>query len=148
MINGMMVCVVLPAYNASRTLERTIAEIPSDIVDNIILVDDASSDGTTELAERLGLFTVRHQTNKGYGGNQKTCYRLALECGADIVIMLHPDYQYTPKLIGAMAWLVASDEFDVVLGSRILGVGALKGGMPLYKYVANRALTFIENMLL
>jgi len=147
MINGMMVCVVLPAYNASRTLERTIAEIPSDIVDNIILVDDASSDGTTELAERLGLFTVRHQTNKGYGGNQKTCYRLALECGADIVIMLHPDYQYTPKLLLPMAAMLASGFFDVVLGSRILGVGALAGGMPRYKYISNRLLTALQNLL-
>jgi glycosyltransferase involved in cell wall biosynthesis len=140
--------VVLPAYNAAATLERTIAEIPTEIVDDLLLVDDASRDETVALACRLGLPHVVHPKNRGYGGNQKTCYAEALGRGADIVVMLHPDYQYTPKLIGAMAWLVASDEFDVVLGSRILGRGALAGGMPLYKYVSNRALTAVENVLL
>jgi glycosyltransferase involved in cell wall biosynthesis len=140
--------VVLPAYNAAATLERTIAEIPGEIVDDLLLVDDASKDATVEVATRLGLPHVVHPRNRGYGGNQKTCYTEALRRGADIVIMLHPDYQYTPKLIGAMAWLVASDEFDVVLGSRILGTGALAGGMPLYKYIANRFLTAAENVLL
>jgi glycosyltransferase involved in cell wall biosynthesis len=142
------VMVVLPAYNAASTLERTIAEIPGEIVDDLLLVDDASKDETVEVAARLGLPHVAHPRNRGYGGNQKTCYTEALRRGADIVVMLHPDYQYTPKLIGAMAWLVASDEFDVVLGSRILGKGALAGGMPLYKYVSNRFLTAAENVLL
>lgn len=148
MINGARVVVVLPAYNAERTLERTIADVPPGVVDHFLLVDDASSDGTVAEASRLGLTCVVHEQNRGYGGNQKTCYTEALRLGADIVIMLHPDYQYTPKLIGAMAWLVASGEFDVVLGSRILGTGALKGGMPRYKYVANRFLTFVENIML
>ena len=148
MINNKRVMVVLPAYNAAATLERTIAEIPGEIVDDLLLVDDASRDETVEVAARLGLPHVVHPRNRGYGGNQKTCYTEALRRGADIVIMLHPDYQYTPKLIGAMAWLVASDEFDVVLGSRILGTGALAGGMPLYKYIANRFLTAAENVLL
>ncbi len=148
MVNGKRVMVVLPAYNAARTLERTVAEIPPGIVDDVFLVDDASHDDTVALARRLGIPVVVHPRNRGYGGNQKTCYTEALRRGAEIVVMLHPDYQYTPKLIGAMAWLVASGEFDVVLGSRILGTGALKGGMPLYKYVANRFLTFVENILL
>jgi glycosyltransferase involved in cell wall biosynthesis len=148
MINGARVVVVLPAYNAEKTLERTVAEIPPGIVDAFLLVDDASRDGTVAEAARLGIPYVVHEENRGYGGNQKTCYTEALRLGADIVIMLHPDYQYTPTLIGAMAWLVASGEFDVVLGSRILGRGALKGGMPRYKYVANRFLTFVENILL
>src|SRR5688572_2354167 len=148
MINGKRVIVVLPAYNAGRTLERTIGEIPPGVVDDLLLVDDASGDDTVEVAGRLGVPHVVHPENRGYGGNQKTCYTEALRRGADIVVMLHPDYQYSPKLLGAMAWLVASDEFDVVLGSRILGAGALKGGMPLYKYVANRALTAIENVML
>jgi glycosyltransferase involved in cell wall biosynthesis len=139
--------VVLPAYNAASTLERTIAEIPREIVDELLLVDDASRDATVEIAQRLGLPHLVHASNRGYGGNQKTCYTEALRRGADIVVMLHPDYQYTPKLIGAMAWLVASGEFDVVLGSRILGQGALAGGMPLYKYIANRFLTNVENGL-
>jgi glycosyltransferase involved in cell wall biosynthesis len=147
-INGKRVMVVLPAYNAARTLERTIAEIPPGVVDDILLVDDASRDETVELAHRLGIPAVVHPRNRGYGGNQKTCYTEALRRGAEIVVMLHPDYQYTPRLIGAMAWLVASGEFDVVLGSRILGTGALKGGMPLYKYVANQFLTAVENVLL
>jgi glycosyltransferase involved in cell wall biosynthesis len=147
-IKNRRVIVVLPAYNAALTLERTIAEIPKEIVDDLLLVDDASNDRTVEVAVRLGLPHVVHPRNRGYGGNQKTCYTEALRRGADIVVMLHPDYQYTPKLIGAMAWLIASDEFDVVLGSRILGKGALAGGMPLYKYVSNRFLTAAENVLL
>ena len=140
--------VVLPAYNAGRTLELTISEIPPGVVDDLLLVDDASDDETVAVAEQLGLSIVRHATNAGYGANQKTCYTEALKRGADVVIMLHPDYQYSPKLIGAMAWLAGSDEFDVVLGSRILGRGARKGGMPLYKYIANRGLTAFENLLL
>jgi glycosyltransferase involved in cell wall biosynthesis len=147
-INGKRVIVVLPAYNAGRTLERTISEIPAGVVDDLLLVDDASGDDTVEVAERLGIPFVVHSMNRGYGGNQKTCYREALNRGADIVVMLHPDYQYSPKLIGAMAWLAASGEFDIVLGSRILGKGALSGGMPLYKYIANRALTAFQNILL
>ena len=148
LIKNKRVIVVLPAYNAAKTLERTIAEIPRGIVDEFLLVDDASRDDTVEPARRLGIPCIVHPRNRGYGGNQKTCYTEALRRGADIVVMLHPDYQYTPKLIGAMAWLVASGEFDVVLGSRILGTGALKGGMPFYKYVANRFLTAVENILL
>ncbi len=148
MINGKRVIVVLPAYNAGRTLERTIAEIPPGVVDELLLVDDASGDDTVEVAQRLGIPFVVHPENRGYGGNQKTCYTEALRRGADIVTMLHPDYQYSPKLIGAMAWLAASDEFDVVLGSRILGRGARKGGMPFYKYIANRLLTAVENIFL
>jgi glycosyltransferase involved in cell wall biosynthesis len=148
MIANRKICVVLPAYNAARTLEMTFHEIPADVVDDVILVDDASTDDTLRLAKKLGVFAVRHDYNKGYGGNQKTCYRLALERGADIVIMLHPDYQYTPKLLLPMASMLCSGLFDVVLGSRILGTGALAGGMPLYKYMANRVLTFIQNILL
>jgi glycosyltransferase involved in cell wall biosynthesis len=148
MIGNRRVCVVLPAYNAARTLERTFREIPSDIVDDVILVDDASTDDTMQQAKKLGIFAVRHNRNRGYGGNQKTCYRLALERGADIVIMLHPDYQYTPKLLLPMAAMLSSGLFDVVLGSRILGIGALAGGMPLYKYVANRLLTLIQNIVI
>ena len=148
MINGQKVIVVLPAYNAEQTLERTLADVPPGVVDEFLLVDDASVDGTIARAESLGIPYILHPKNRGYGGNQKTCYAEALRREADIVVMLHPDYQYTPKLIGAMAWLVASGEFDVVLGSRILGTGALKGGMPRYKYVANRLLTAVENVLL
>jgi glycosyltransferase involved in cell wall biosynthesis len=148
MIGQEKVCVVLPAYNATRTLERTLREIPRDIVDDLILVDDCSTDDTVNVARKHNLFTVRHDRNKGYGGNQKTCYRLALERGADLVIMLHPDYQYSPKLLLPMAALLGSGFFDVVLGSRILGVGALQGGMPQYKYVSNRMLTLIQNLLL
>jgi glycosyltransferase involved in cell wall biosynthesis len=148
MINGKMVVVVLPAYNAAKTLEKTIADIPPGIVDEFLLVDDASRDDTVEQARRLGLPCIVHSQNRGYGGNQKTCYTEALRRGADIVVMLHPDYQYSPRLIGSLAWQVASGEYDVVLGSRILGAGALKGGMPLYKYVANRLLTAVENILL
>ena len=148
MINGKRVMVVLPAYNAAKTLEKTLAEVPPGVVDDYLLVDDASRDDTAAQAERLGIPTVVHPRNRGYGGNQKTCYTEALGRGADIVVMLHPDYQYTPKLIGSMAWMIGSGEFDVVLASRILGTGALKGGMPLYKYVANRFLTAAENVLL
>jgi glycosyltransferase involved in cell wall biosynthesis len=148
MVNGQNVMIVLPAYNAARTLERTLREVPAGVVDQFLLVDDASTDGTVREAQRLGVPCLVHPRNRGYGGNQKTCYAEALKRGADVVIMLHPDYQYTPKLIGAMAWLVGSGEFDIVLGSRILGAGALKGGMPLYKYVSNRFLTAIENLLL
>lgn len=148
MLNGKKIVVVLPAYNAALTLERTYAEIPLDIVDEVVLVDDNSKDNTTEVGQRLGIrHIIRHERNKGYGGNQKTCYGKALELGADIVIMLHPDYQYTPKLIPSMSYLIAQDLYPVVLGSRILGKGALKGGMPLYKYVFNRMLTLFENVL-
>jgi glycosyltransferase involved in cell wall biosynthesis len=147
-INGKRVIVVLPAYNAGRTLERTISEIPEGVVDDLLLVDDASGDDTVEVAKRLGIPFVVHPENRGYGGNQKTCYAEALARGADIVIMLHPDYQYSPKLIGAMAWLAACDEFDVILGSRILGRGAKEGGMPRYKYFFNRVLTAAENIML
>jgi glycosyltransferase involved in cell wall biosynthesis len=148
LVNGKKVLLVLPAYNAEKTLERTIAEVPPGIVDEFLLVDDASADGTTVRAASLGIPYLVHPRNRGYGGNQKTCYTEALRRGADIVIMLHPDYQYTPRLIGAMAWLVASGEFDVVLGSRILGTGAIRGGMPRYKYISNRVLTAVENILL
>ncbi len=148
MLDGRRICVVLPAYNAERTLRQTVAEIDRAVVDDIVLVDDASSDGTVAVAAELGLHHVVHGQNRGYGGNQKTCYREALARAADIVIMLHPDYQYSPRLIPAMAAMVASGHFDVVLGSRILGVGALSGGMPIWKYVANRFLTFVENILL
>ena len=138
----------MPAYNAEKTLERTHKEIPFEFVDEVILVDDASRDRTLEMAKEMGIHTVVHTENLGYGANQKTCYQTALALGADIVIMVHPDYQYTPKLIPALASMIAYGEFDVVLGSRILGVGALKGGMPLYKYIANRFLTLFENLLL
>ena len=147
MLLGRKVTVVLPAYNAMATLERTVAEIPLDVVDDIILTDDHSKDATAELSRRLGLHTIRHDRNRGYGGNQKTCYAAALARGADIVVMLHPDYQYSPKLVTAMASMIASGHYDVVLGSRILGNGALAGGMPRYKYIANRGLTFVENLL-
>jgi glycosyltransferase involved in cell wall biosynthesis len=145
MIFNKKVIVVMPAYNAEKTLERTVAEVDRSIVDEIILVDDCSRDGTSAKARELGLPVVRHEKNKGYGGNQKTCYREALGRGADIVIMLHPDYQYTPKLVPVMAHMVGSGLYDVVLASRILGGTALKGGMPLYKYIANRALTAFQN---
>jgi glycosyltransferase involved in cell wall biosynthesis len=148
MLDRRRITVVLPAYNAARTLRQTVAEIPRDIVDDIILTDDASSDDTVALAQSLGLHTIRHDRNRGYGGNQKTCYAAALARGADIVVMLHPDYQYTPRLVAAMAAMLTSDQFDAVLASRILGRGALRGGMPLYKYIANRALTFAENIAL
>ena len=149
MINNKKVVVVLPAYNAEKTLEVTYNEIPFDIVDEVILVDDASKDNTTALAQKLGIhYVIRHENNKGYGGNQKSCYNKALEIDADIVIMVHPDYQYTPKLIASMAYLIANEVYEVVLGSRILGKGALKGGMPYYKYVANRFLTLAQNILI
>lgn len=148
MIEGKKVTVVLPAYNAAKTLMRTYQEIPLDLVDDVILTDDASKDETANLARELGIHTISHDKNRGYGGNQKTCYRAALDRGADIVVMLHPDYQYTPRLIRAMAAMLVSNHFDAVLASRILGKGALQGGMPLYKYVANRALTSVENLLL
>ena len=148
MINGKQVVVVMPAYNAAKTLRRTVAEIPRDVVDHIVLVDDASRDETARIARELGLLTRVHQRNLGYGGNQKTCYRLALGLGADIVVMLHPDYQYTPKLIQAMSSMIAYGVYEVALGSRVLGKGALAGGMPLYKFVANRALTFFQNVCL
>jgi glycosyltransferase involved in cell wall biosynthesis len=147
-VNGKKVVVVLPAYNAAKTLRMTYQEIPLASADEVVLVDDASWDGTAAAARELGIKVVIHEKNVGYGGNQKTCYKTALELGADIVIMLHPDYQYTPKLIPAMAALIAYGEFDAVLASRILGTGALRGGMPLYKYISNRFLTLIENLLL
>jgi glycosyltransferase involved in cell wall biosynthesis len=149
MVNGKKVIVVLPAYNAAKTLEITYKEIDFSIVDDVILVDDLSNDNTIEVGKKLGIkHIVEHEHNKGYGGNQKSCYNKALELGADIVIMLHPDYQYTPKLIPAMTNLLASGLYHVVLGSRILGKGALKGGMPMIKYIANRGLTFIQNILM
>ena len=147
MINGKKVVVVLPAYNAEKTLEQTIREI-SGTVDACILVDDHSSDATVALAKNLGLQVLEHERNRGYGGNQKTCYAAALAAGADIVVMLHPDYQYSPRLVEPMASMIAYDVYDVVLGSRILGGGSLRGGMPRYKYIANRVLTFIENLAL
>lgn len=149
MINNKRIIVVLPAYNASKTLLDTYNEIPFDIVDDVILVDDNSTDNTVEVAKQLGIKNIiRHDNNLGYGGNQKSCYNKALELDADIVIMLHPDYQYTPKLIHSMSYLIANDVYPVVLGSRILGKGALKGGMPLYKYVSNRFLTLFQNVLM
>lgn len=149
MLHGKKIVVVMPAYHAEKTLEQTYREIPFDVVDDVVLVDDASRDNTVKKARDLGIkHVIVHEKNMGYGGNQKTCYKKALELGAEIVVMLHPDYQYTPKLITPMASMIASGEFDVVLGSRILGTGALKGGMPLYKYISNRFLTLIENILL
>ena len=149
MLNGKKIVVVLPAYNAARTLEKTYNEIPFDIVDEVILVDDASKDDTSELGQKIGIkHIIKHQSNKGYGGNQKSCYQRALELNADIVIMLHPDYQYTPKLLMAMSSIIAYDVYPVVFGSRILGMGALKGGMPLYKYIFNRMLTLFQNILM
>jgi glycosyltransferase involved in cell wall biosynthesis len=148
MLNGKKIVVIMPAYNAEKTLEKTYGEIPFEFVDDVILVDDASRDRTPEVAQKMGIRTIIHETNLGYGANQKTCYRAALGLGADIIIMLHPDYQYTPKLIPALASMIAYGEFDVALGSRILGVGALKGGMPIYKYISNRFLTLFENLML
>lgn len=149
MYNGKKVVIVMPAYRASLTLERTYKEIPFDIVDEVILVDDYSPDNTAEVAKSIGIqHVIRHDINKGYGGNQKTCYTKALEIGADIVVMVHPDYQYTPKLIRAMVSIIGEDLYPVVFGSRILGKGALKGGMPLYKYIANRFLTLSQNILM
>jgi len=148
MLHQKKIVVVMPAYNAAKTLEMTYHEIPQDVVDEVILVDDASRDDTTAKALELGIHTIIHRENRGYGGNQKTCYAEALSKGADVVVMLHPDYQYSPRLITAMASMVVSGHYDLVLGSRILGGQALKGRMPLYKYVANRFLTFIENLAL
>jgi len=148
MLHQKRIIVVMPAYNAAKTLEQTYREIPHDIVDEVILVDDASRDDTAAKAEELGIHTIIHSENKGYGGNQKTCYAEALSHGADVVVMVHPDYQYSPRLITAMASMVISEHYDVVLGSRVLGGTALKGGMPLYKYIANRFLTLAENMAL
>ena len=148
MLNGKKITVVLPAYNAEKTLEKTVAEFDRSVIDEIILVDDASSDQTFELAKRLGLTAVQHANNLGYGGNQKTCYRTAIENGADIVVMIHPDYQYSPKLTVPLASMIAYGEYDVVLGSRILAQNSIKNGMPVYKYVANRILTLIENLVI
>ncbi len=149
MINSKKIVVVLPAYNAEKTLEKTYKEIPFDIVDEVILVDDLSNDKTVKVGQELGIkHIIRHQKNTGYGGNQKSCYNKALEINADIVVMLHPDYQYTPKLLRSMCYLIADGNYEVVIGSRILGNGALKGGMPLYKYVANRFLTLSQNILM
>ena len=149
MINNNKIVIVLPAYNAEKTLAKTYAEIPFDIVDDVVLVDDASHDETIRVGKELGIkHIVKHEANKGYGGNQKSCYDKALDLGADIIIMLHPDYQYTPKLITAMASIISNELFDVVYASRILGKGALKGGMPTYKYIANRLLTLTQNILM
>ncbi len=149
MINNKKVVVILPAYNASATLESTFNDIPFDIVDEVVLTDDGSSDNTVEIAQRLDIHhVIKHEINMGYGANQKSCYKKALSLGADIIVMLHPDYQYTPKLIPSMVSIISNDIYSVVLGSRILGNGALKGGMPLYKYTANRLLTFFQNLML
>jgi glycosyltransferase involved in cell wall biosynthesis len=149
MIHGKKIIAVLPAYNAALTLKQTYDEIPFDIVDDVVLVDDFSKDNTSEVARNIGIrHVIRHEKNKGYGGNQKTCYDTALQLGADIVVMLHPDYQYTPKLIHSLCYLIANDLYPVAFGSRILGKGALKGGMPLYKYVFNRMLTLSQNILI
>lgn len=149
MLKNNKICVVLPAYNAAQTLEKTYNEIPFDIVDEVILVDDNSADDTVEVGRALGIrHIIQHEANKGYGANQKTCYNKALALGADVVIMLHPDYQYTPQLIESMAYVIVNGVYPVVLGSRILGMGARKGGMPLYKYVFNRCLTLFQNILM
>jgi glycosyltransferase involved in cell wall biosynthesis len=148
MLNGKRIVVVMPAYLAGRTLEATWRDLPHDIVDEVVVVDDASDDDTVNVARRLGLDVILHPHNKGYGGNQKTCYTEALARGADIVVMVHPDYQYDPRMVTAMAGMIASGVYDMVIGSRILGGGALSGGMPVWKYVANRLLTLFENLLL
>ena len=149
MLNGKKIIIVLPAYRAAQTLERTYKEIPFDIVDDVVLVDDNSPDNTVAVAQSIGIrHIIKHEVNKGYGGNQKSCYAKALELGAEIVVMLHPDYQYTPMLIHAMASMIAYDVYPVSFGSRILGKGALKGGMPIYKYIANRFLTLFENIVI
>lgn len=148
MLHGKRLMVVMPAYRASRTLEATWRGLPHDIVDKVLLVDDASQDDTSEIARRLGIDVLTHESNKGYGANQKTCYQAALEDGADIIVMVHPDYQYEPRLVTAMAAMVESQIYDIVLGSRITGGGALRGGMPLWKYLANRVLTAFQNLLL
>jgi glycosyltransferase involved in cell wall biosynthesis len=147
-INGRRIGVVLPAYNAAATLSRTVGELDREVIDVIVLVDDASTDGTVSLARELGLEPIRHERNLGYGGNQKTCYRQALKLGADIIVMVHPDYQYSPLLVPAMASMIAYGEYDMVLGSRILAQNSVARGMPRYKYVANRFLTFVENIFL
>ena len=147
MLNGKKIFVVMPAYNAVRTLRQTCAELPRETVDEILLVDDHSSDATVELARELRLTTFVHHRNMGYGRNQKTCYREALRRGADIIVMLHADYQYSPRLVTAMASMIAFGEYDLVLGSRILGLGAVRGGMPRYKYISNRFLTFFQNVI-
>jgi len=148
LLNQKRIAVVLPAYNAALTLRRTLDEIPPEIVDDIILTDDASLDQTASLSRQFGIATIQHESNRGYGGNQKTCYAAALARGADVVIMLHPDYQYTPRLVPAMASMIVSGEYDCVIGSRILGGGALRGGMPLYKYISNRVLTLAQNLIM
>lgn len=148
MLNGKKIVVVLPAYNAALTLEKTFREIPKDVVDEVILVDDCSKDETERVAKSLGIHCVVHEKNLGYGGNQKTCYREALKTNADIVVMLHPDYQYTPNLVPAIASMIAYGEYDAAIASRILGKGAIRGGMPLYKYFFNRVLTLIQNILM
>ena len=148
MIDGQRVAAVLPAYNAAKTLRQTVAEIPADVVDDIILTDDASTDDTIGVARELGLYTVVHDSNGGYGANQKSCYSAALARGADIVVMLHPDYQYSPRLLTAMAGMIASGHYDAVFASRILGRGAIRGGMPRYKYYANRVLTLFQNIVM
>jgi glycosyltransferase involved in cell wall biosynthesis len=147
LFHGKKVVIVMPAYNAAKTIERTYREIPLDLVDEVVVTDDASPDETVEVAKRLGLRTLVHESNRGYGGNQKTCYTEALRLGADVVVMLHPDYQYTPRLLPSMIGLLTYGPFDVVLGSRVLGGRALAGGMPVYKYVANRLLTAVQNWL-
>jgi len=148
MILGQKITIVFPAYNAERTLEKTYQALDRQVVDDIILVDDCSQDRTVEIARHLGLHVICHEQNRGYGANQKSCYRAAMERGAEVVVMVHPDYQYAPELVPAMGWLIACGLFDVVLGSRILGTGALEGGMPRYKYVANRVLTGFQNLLM
>ncbi|QNL20653.1 glycosyltransferase family 2 protein [Hyphobacterium sp. CCMP332] len=149
MYKGKKVVVVMPAYNAAKTLQKTLEEVEKQLVDEVVLVDDHSKDNTAELAKELGIeHVIRHDDNKGYGGNQKTCYNRALEIGGDIIIMVHPDYQYTPLLIPAMTSIIGNDLFPVVFGSRILGKGALRGGMPIYKYIANRILTFFQNLMM
>ena len=148
MLNGKKIIVVLPAYNAEKTLERTVSELDKQVVDEILLVDDYSRDRTVNLARSMGIRSFLHDRNYGYGRNQKTCYAEALKSGADVIVMLHPDYQYSPRLVPAMAAMIVSEEYDVVMGSRILGGKARKSGMPLYKYISNRFLTFVENLLL
>jgi glycosyltransferase involved in cell wall biosynthesis len=147
LFHGKKVVVVMPAYNAAQTIEQTYAEIPLDLVDEVVVTDDASADETVPVARRLGLRTIVHETNRGYGGNQKTCYTEALRLGADVVVMLHPDYQYTPTLLAPMIGMITDGPFDVVIGSRVLGGSARAGGMPLYKYLANRFLTLVQNLL-
>jgi len=152
MLNQRKIVCVVPAFNAAKTLEETLRDVPTDLVDLFIVVDDCSTDETVKVANSLSsrwpLKVIQHEKNRGYGGNQKTCYEAALSEGAEVVVMLHPDYQYEPKLLGAISWMVASGVYDVALGSRILGKGALQGGMPLWKYISNRILTFVENLLI